>query len=173
MLLRYCQLNNLFYCYSNCPTANFTFFSSATVTALLCYCQPHKMFYCCSNCATVLLCYCATVSFTVCSSADVLLRYCTTANFTNLSYTATANFTNLSYCATALLLTSHTPYTQLITYVIISGCWCAYGSFTTEDHGGCWLVGFVALRPKSTAMVIAGRSVHLTTLFPGQAWTSG
>ena len=35
--------------------------------------------------------------------------------------------------------------------------------------GGSWLVGFVALRPKSTAMVIAGRSVHLTTLFPGQA----
>ena len=32
---------------------------------------------------------------------------------------------------------------------------------------------FVALRPKSTAMVIAGRSVHLTTLFSGQAWTSG
>ena len=34
------------------------------------------------------------------------------------------------------------------------------------------LVCFVclfALRPKSTAMVIAGRSVHLTTLFPGQA----
>ena len=32
------------------------------------------------------------------------------------------------------------------------------------------LVGcFVALRPKSTAMVIAGRSVHQTTLFPGQA----
>ena len=37
-----------------------------------------------------------------------------------------------------------------------------------EDES--WLVGwFVALRPKSTAMVIAGRSVHLTTLFPGQA----
>ena len=35
------------------------------------------------------------------------------------------------------------------------------------------VVGFVALRPKSTAMVIAGRSVHLTTLFPGQALTSG
>ena len=36
--------------------------------------------------------------------------------------------------------------------------------------GDCgWLVGFVALRPKSTAMVIAGRSVHITTLFPGQA----
>ena len=31
---------------------------------------------------------------------------------------------------------------------------------------------FVALRPKSTTMVMAGRSVHLTTLFPGQAWTS-
>ena len=30
-------------------------------------------------------------------------------------------------------------------------------------------VCFVALRPKSTSMVIAGRSVHLTTLFPGQA----
>ena len=28
---------------------------------------------------------------------------------------------------------------------------------------------FIALRTKSTAMVIAGRSVHLTTLFPGQA----
>ena len=28
---------------------------------------------------------------------------------------------------------------------------------------------FVALRPKSTAMVIAGRSVHLSTLFPGRA----
>ena len=33
----------------------------------------------------------------------------------------------------------------------------------------CWFVGFVALLPKSTALVIAGRSVHLTTLFPGQA----
>ena len=33
-------------------------------------------------------------------------------------------------------------------------------------------VCFVALRPKSTAMVIAGWSVHLATLFPGQAWTS-
>ena len=38
-----------------------------------------------------------------------------------------------------------------------------------EGLGSGWLVGFVALRPKSTAMVIAGRSVHLTTLFPGQA----
>ena len=30
-------------------------------------------------------------------------------------------------------------------------------------------VCFVALCPKSTAMVMAGRSVHLTTLFSGQA----
>ena len=35
------------------------------------------------------------------------------------------------------------------------------------------VVVFVALRPMSTAMVIAGRSVHLTTLFPGQALASG
>ena len=33
----------------------------------------------------------------------------------------------------------------------------------------CLFVFFAALRPMSTAMVIAGRSVHLTTLFPGQA----
>ena len=32
-----------------------------------------------------------------------------------------------------------------------------------------FLFVFVALRPMSTAMVIAGRSVHLATLFPGQA----
>ena len=29
----------------------------------------------------------------------------------------------------------------------------------------CLFVCFVALRPKSTAMVMAGRSAHLTTLF--------
>ena len=49
---------------------------------------------------------------------------------------------------------------------------CLVWSCPSSTDG--WLVvGFVALRPKSTAMVIAGRSVHLTTLFPGQAWTSG
>ena len=37
------------------------------------------------------------------------------------------------------------------------------------DQSDILVVGFVALRPKSTAMVIAGRSVHLPTLFPGQA----
>ena len=31
------------------------------------------------------------------------------------------------------------------------------------------VVCFVALRPESTAMVLAGRSVQLATLFPGQA----
>ena len=36
----------------------------------------------------------------------------------------------------------------------------------------CLFVCFVALRPKSTAMVMAGRSGHLTTLFPWQAGTS-
>ena len=30
-------------------------------------------------------------------------------------------------------------------------------------------VCFVPLHPKSTAMVMAEQSVHLTTLFPGQA----
>ena len=32
-----------------------------------------------------------------------------------------------------------------------------------------FFVCFVALRPESTAMVMMGRSVDLTTLFPGQA----
>ena len=36
----------------------------------------------------------------------------------------------------------------------------------------CLFVCFVALRPKSTAMVMAGPSVHLTTRFPGQDRTS-
>ena len=42
-----------------------------------------------------------------------------------------------------------------------------------RKRGWFVLFVFVALRPMSTAMVIAGRSVHLTTLFPGQAWASG
>ena len=35
----------------------------------------------------------------------------------------------------------------------------------------CLFVCFVALHPKSTDMVMAGRSVHLPTLFAWQAWT--
>ena len=38
-----------------------------------------------------------------------------------------------------------------------------------KQHSYVLFFVFVALRPKSTAMVIAGRSVHITTLFPGQA----
>ena len=34
---------------------------------------------------------------------------------------------------------------------------------------GASFVCFAAIRPKSTAMVMAGQSDHLTTLFPGQA----
>ena len=33
----------------------------------------------------------------------------------------------------------------------------------------CLFVCFIAIRPKSTAMVMAGRSVHPTTLFPEKA----
>ena len=42
-------------------------------------------------------------------------------------------------------------------------------TFFNSDSLFVCLFVFVALCPKSTAMVIAGRSVHLTTLFPGQA----
>ena len=43
------------------------------------------------------------------------------------------------------------------------------GQPTRFSTFGIVLFVFVALRPMSIAMVIAGRSVHLTTLFPGQA----
>ena len=38
--------------------------------------------------------------------------------------------------------------------------------FIVKDYS--FLVSFVALRPNSTAMVMKGRSVNLTTLFPSQ-----
>ena len=42
-------------------------------------------------------------------------------------------------------------------------------AYSEVPHQKAWpivcFVCFVALRPKSTSMVIAGRSVHLTTLF--------
>ena len=43
--------------------------------------------------------------------------------------------------------------------------------YTTGNCQKLWTFFFFlfALRPKSTAIVIAGRSVHLNTLFPGQA----
>ena len=40
-----------------------------------------------------------------------------------------------------------------------------YGHGKGDITGVC----FVALRPKSTVMVMAEWSVHLSTLFPGQA----
>ena len=52
--------------------------------------------------------------------------------------------------------------------VIVVGSNLARGKIFTASIV-CLFVCFVALRPKSTAVVIAGRSVHLTTLFPGQA----
>ena len=49
-----------------------------------------------------------------------------------------------------------------------------YRKMTIKNWGGgggtiILFVCFVALRPKSTAMVMGGWSVHLTTLFAGQA----
>ena len=43
------------------------------------------------------------------------------------------------------------------------------GSISLQSVFFFLFICFVALRPKSTAMVMGGRSVHLTTLFPGQA----
>ena len=51
-----------------------------------------------------------------------------------------------------------------------SVCPFACNSITLQTV--CLFVCFVALRPKSTAMVMAGRLVHLATLFPVQALTS-
>ena len=57
-----------------------------------------------------------------------------------------------------------------ISYNLENNEWNVYETFTEYVClFVCLFVCFVALRPKSTAMVIAGRSVHLTTLFPGQA----
>ena len=47
--------------------------------------------------------------------------------------------------------------------------YCNFACFLFKHLVLVSLFVFVALRPMSTAMVIAGRLVHLTTLFPGQA----
>ena len=60
---------------------------------------------------------------------------------------------------------SHLPYHDRLKYLNLT-------TLELRRHRGDLIVlfvCFVALRPKSTAKVIAGRSVHLTTLFPGQA----
>ena len=43
------------------------------------------------------------------------------------------------------------------------------GEKNVEDGADLKFVCFVAIRPKSTAMVKAGRSDHLTTIFPRHA----
>ena len=54
-----------------------------------------------------------------------------------------------------------------------STCLCKLHIYTLKFYFGnarqILFVCFVALRPKSTAMVMEGQSVHLTTLFSGQA----
>ena len=47
-------------------------------------------------------------------------------------------------------------------------CVCVWGGGGVEGRDAVLFV-FVALHPMSTAMVIAGWSVHLTTLFPRKA----
>ena len=63
-----------------------------------------------------------------------------------------------------------------VMHVCKNNLFLAYIDVFKYDLGQLWchllFICLVALRPKSTAMVMAGRSVHLTTLFPGQAWTS-
>ena len=65
------------------------------------------------------------------------------------------------------------PYTMYVLYAAFLFFFAKYiwqnNDVFTPKHAYCLFVCFVALRPKSTAIVIAGRSVHLTTLFPGQA----
>ena len=50
------------------------------------------------------------------------------------------------------------------------GCSAVYQCFKCFPGSTLCIFGcFAALRPKSTAMVMVGQSVHLATLFPGQA----
>ena len=66
---------------------------------------------------------------------------------------------------------SYQYFTFHISKIICSKRACVFFTLIKYDSrlvSFCLFV-FVALRPMSTAMVIAGRSVHLTTLFPGQA----
>ena len=58
----------------------------------------------------------------------------------------------------------HKEYKTCLWPLIISKAWKI---FTFRFL--CLFVRCVALRPKSTAMVMAGQSVHLTTFFHGQA----
>ena len=50
-------------------------------------------------------------------------------------------------------------------------CMCYFKLFAFQNYmsSGYLFVCFIVLRLKSTAMVMAARSLHLITLFPGQA----
>ena len=48
-------------------------------------------------------------------------------------------------------------------------CHRGFYDISTDDTADCLFVCFVALRPKSTAIVMAGRSFQLSTFFPEQA----
>ena len=64
----------------------------------------------------------------------------------------------------------HQPLQRDITYmIIVKNDLVVCKNQRRRSSCVCLFVCFVALRPKSTAMVIAGRSVHLTTLF---SWAS-
>ena len=55
-------------------------------------------------------------------------------------------------------------------YILRGVYWLHFNGVTSMESLGTFLLCcFTSQTPKSTAMVIAGRSVHLTTLFPGQA----
>ena len=57
---------------------------------------------------------------------------------------------------------------ELDAFLMSCDCLCS----VALPHGAlgyCLFGYFVAFRPKSTAMVMAGQSFHLTTLLPGQA----
>ena len=74
------------------------------------------------------------------------------------------------------MLSEILPYDYYYCYVLLSADNISVVVFLTRKSGlvTCLVilglfVCLVAIRPKSTDMVMAGRSVHLTTLFPGQA----
>ena len=73
-----------------------------------------------------------------------------------------SNISNLWNMAITNMIMFNMTEMELITNIMV----LIY--LITQTYCVCLFV-FVALRPMSTAMVIAGRSVHLTTLFPGQA----
>ena len=72
--------------------------------------------------------------------------------------------TGSCFCGRVPWLYQYWPGGFVFTVVLCPGT--PEGS-TGSGYG--FVLFFVALRPMSTAMVIAGRSVHLATLFPGQA----